>query len=166
MTGNIDINRWIGGGVTKAPFVNFSATGNLDWSKDRLDTLNYVNICQVSPQLSCCSTYQIWTWYLMIVMVMTMSLSKNVHVNRYEFPMFYGYGYSAWLLFEIKWRPRIDNGKRSNNSMRSSEAYIRRQPKPSLVQIMPCRLVGAKALSEPMLPHCQLDSWEQTSVKF
>ena len=31
---------------------------------------------------------------------------------------------------------------------------------------MACRLVSAKALPEPMLPYCQLDSWEQISVKF
>ena len=35
-----------------------------------------------------------------------------------------------------------------------------------LVQIMACRLFGAKPLSKPMLGYCQLDSWEQTSVKF
>ena len=37
--------------------------------------------------------------------------------------------------------------------------------KPSLVQIMACHLAGAKPLSEPMLEYCQLDPWEQTSVK-
>ena len=31
---------------------------------------------------------------------------------------------------------------------------------------MACRLFGAKPLPEPMLAYCQLDSWEQTSVKF
>ena len=31
---------------------------------------------------------------------------------------------------------------------------------------MACRLVGAKPLTEPMLEYCQLDSKEQTSVKF
>ena len=35
----------------------------------------------------------------------------------------------------------------------------------SLVQIMACRLVGAKPLSERMLVYCLLDPWEQTSVK-
>ena len=33
----------------------------------------------------------------------------------------------------------------------------------SLVQIMACRLFGAKPLSEPMLTYCQLYRWEQTS---
>ena len=31
---------------------------------------------------------------------------------------------------------------------------------------MACRLAGTKPLSEPMLEYCQLDHWEQTSVKF
>ena len=35
----------------------------------------------------------------------------------------------------------------------------------ALLQIMACRLFGAKPLSEPMLAYCQLDSWEQISVK-
>ena len=31
---------------------------------------------------------------------------------------------------------------------------------------MACRLFGAKPLPEPMLAYCQLDHWEQISVKF
>ena len=36
---------------------------------------------------------------------------------------------------------------------------------PSLVQIMACRLVGAKPLSEPMVEYYQFDPQEQNSVK-
>ena len=36
----------------------------------------------------------------------------------------------------------------------------------ALVQVMSCHLFGAKPLPEPMLTYCQLDSWEQISVKF
>ena len=36
----------------------------------------------------------------------------------------------------------------------------------ALVQIMACRLFGAKPLSEPVLGYCWLDPSEQTSVKF
>ena len=36
----------------------------------------------------------------------------------------------------------------------------------TLVQVTACRLYGAKPLSEPMLPSCQLDPQEQNSVKF
>ena len=43
---------------------------------------------------------------------------------------------------------------------------MRRWTGSSLVQIMACRLLGAKPLPEPMLVYCRLDSWEQVSVKF
>ena len=36
----------------------------------------------------------------------------------------------------------------------------------ALVQIIACRLFGAKPLFNPMLGYCQLDIQEQTSVKF
>ena len=36
----------------------------------------------------------------------------------------------------------------------------------ALVQIMACRLLGVKPLSEPMLGYCQLDPKEQTSLKY
>ena len=52
------------------------------------------------------------------------------------------------------------------NSLRPSDAYICGQPRQSLVQIMACRLFGAKPLYEPMLSYCQLNPLEQTSVKF
>ena len=51
------------------------------------------------------------------------------------------------------------------NSLRPSDAYMRLQNIPTLLQIMVCRLFGTKPLSEPMLPNCQLDPWEQISVK-
>ena len=41
---------------------------------------------------------------------------------------------------------------------------IEKRP-PSLVQIMACRLVGAKTLSEPMLEYSSFEPWQQTSVK-
>ena len=51
-----------GVGVTKAPFVNFSVSKML-LSKYLLDYLHHIHIWQVSPQLSCGNTCQIWTWY-------------------------------------------------------------------------------------------------------
>ena len=45
-------------------------------------------------------------------------------------------------------------------------AYMRQWIMLPLVQIMACRLFGAKPLSKPMLSCCQLHPWEQTSVKF
>ena len=42
------------------------------------------------------------------------------------------------------------------NPLRPCHAYTRQWTRPSLVQIMACRLFGAKPLSEPMLKYCQL----------
>ena len=42
-------------------------------------------------------------------------------------------------------------------------AYMRQWTHQVLVQVMACRLVGAKPLPEPILAYCQLDPWEQTS---
>ena len=51
------------------------------------------------------------------------------------------------------------------NSSPPSAAYTRQWIGSALVQIMACRLFGAKPLSEPMLGNCQLDPWEQNPVK-
>ena len=45
-------------------------------------------------------------------------------------------------------------------------AYMRQWTESALVHVMACRLFGAKPLPETMLVYCQLDPWEQTSVKF
>ena len=47
-----------------------------------------------------------------------------------------------------------------------SAAYMRQWTGSAFVQVMACRLFGAKPLSEPMLAICQLDSWKHISVKF
>ena len=47
-----------------------------------------------------------------------------------------------------------------------SAAYLHQSSGSAMVQIMACRLFGAKPLPEPMLVYCQLDSWEQISVEF
>ena len=52
------------------------------------------------------------------------------------------------------------------NSSPPSAAYMRQWTGSSLVQVMACRLFGAKPLPEPMLTYCELDSWEHISVKF
>ena len=46
-----------------------------------------------------------------------------------------------------------------------SAAYMRQCTWLSLVQVVACRLFGAKPLPEPMLLICQSDPWEQVSVK-
>ena len=52
------------------------------------------------------------------------------------------------------------------NSSPPSDAYMRHWTGTALVQVMACRLFGAKPLPEPMLTYCQLDPKKQTSVKF
>ena len=52
------------------------------------------------------------------------------------------------------------------NSYPPSAAYMRQWTGSALVQVMACHLFGAKPFPEPMLAYCQLDSWEQISLKF
>ena len=52
------------------------------------------------------------------------------------------------------------------NSSPPSAAYMRQWIGLALVQVMACHLLGTKPLPEPMLSYCQLDSWEQISVKY
>ena len=49
---------------------------------------------------------------------------------------------------------------------RSRVTHLCRWTMPSLFQIMTWPLFGVKQLSKPMLVYCQLDPWEQISVKF
>ena len=59
----------------------------------------------------------------------------------------------------IGWISSVDLSPRS-------AVYMRQWTGSALVQIMACRLVGAKPLSEPTLVYCLLGPWEQISVKF
>ena len=59
-----------------------------------------------------------------------------------------------------------NKGTRDNNSSLPSAAHMRQWIWSALVQILACRLFGAKPLSKPMLVYCQLDPREQSSVKF
>ena len=52
------------------------------------------------------------------------------------------------------------------NSSPPNAIYMCQWTESALVSVMTCRLFGAKPLPEPMLVYCQMDSWEQTSVKF
>ena len=45
-------------------------------------------------------------------------------------------------------------------------AYMSQWIGSALVQIMVCRLVGAKPLSTPLLEYCQLNHWKYISVRF
>ena len=52
------------------------------------------------------------------------------------------------------------------NSPPPSATHMHQWTVSALVQVMACRLYGAKPLPEPILDYCQLDPWEQISVKF
>ena len=60
----------------------------------------------------------------------------------------------------------ITISRESFNSSPLSAAYMRQLIGSALIQVMACRLFGAKPLHEPMLAYCQLDSWENSSLKF
>ena len=47
-----------------------------------------------------------------------------------------------------------------------SAAYMRQRIGLALVQMMACRLFGAKPSSKPTLDYCQMEPYKQTSVKF
>ena len=59
-----------------------------------------------------------------------------------------------------------DDYSNALNSLRPSDAYTCQKPNLPLVQIIACRLFGAKPLYEPMLEYHSLDPWEQPSMKF
>ena len=52
------------------------------------------------------------------------------------------------------------------NSSPPTAAYMRRETGTAMVQVMACRLFGAKPLPAQMLAKSQLDCWVQISVKF
>ena len=59
--------------------------------------------------------------------------------------------FHSWsLIHGLRWTGLIKVGP--------GAAYMRQWTSSSLVQIMACRLLGAKPLPEPMLSYCQLDS--------
>ena len=46
-------------------------------------------------------------------------------------------------------------------SLKPGGVFLRLRNGPSLVQVMDCRLTGAKSFSEPMLTYCGLKPWKQ-----
>ena len=53
-----------------------------------------------------------------------------------------------------------------NSSPAPSATYMHQRTGSAMFQVMACRLFGAKPLPEPNLAYCQLNTWEQTAVKF
>ena len=61
--------------------------------------------------------------------------------------------------------PFVAHVKTTINLFPPSAAYMHQWIDPTLVQILACRLFGAKPLSKPILCYCQLDPEIRTSVK-
>ena len=115
-----------------------------------------------------------WKWYNRNLLLINTEKS-NVMIIASKLVAIELWRFCNWLIqctlnqnncttIGTKWRPLV--WPQCVNSSPPSYAYMRRWTGPSLIQVMACRLFGAKPLSEPMLAYCQLDSWEQISVKF
>ena len=146
-------------------------------------TVKYrIYIWQVSPQLSCGDTCQIWMWFKesnMYFCEIENFAYRSREINKRSFsnpdPCSHGMRKSvSWSYYHFTHIAKFSNGLLSVqdrctsivNLLRPRVAYMRQWPRPSLVQIMACRLLGAKPLSEPMLTYCQLDHKEQNQVKY
>ena len=119
----------------------------------RMVTLIYAVVCF---HYSICHRFYMWVkrWYhFYVVRVKWITQAIDIEVLP-EYYRAFVTRFCQLHLYEV------------NNSLRPSDAYMRRKPRPSLIQMMACRLFGAKPLSEPMLHCCKFDIKEQTSVTF
>ena len=69
-----------------------------------------------------------------------------------------------WLEFNLGFNFKLQH--RSTDCKTHRLPLVRHWTGSVSVQVMACRLFGAKPSPEPMLVYCQLDSWQQMSVKF
>ena len=79
---SIKYTEWSWVGVTKGQLVNFPIGDISFFQKYLLDVLNHFHIWQVSPQLSCGDTCEIWNWY-----VVHKHCFNNSEVNRENYQM-------------------------------------------------------------------------------
>ena len=79
-------------------------------------------------------------------------LSKTCSLNTY------GYKWYCTMAINDTESPLLADYQ--FNSSPPSAAYMRQWTGSSLIQVMACRLFGAKSLPEAMLVYCQLDSWD------
>ena len=75
-----------------------------------------------------------------------------------------GASYTVKIYLYIEWKPWSALYEHQFTSLRLSDAHMCQQTRPSLVQIMACRLFGAKPLSEPI--YSELNAKEHISVKY
>ena len=90
-------------------------------------------------------------------------LSKLVWVGD-ETDMRCHYPNMAHICF-VRWPIFMSQPPTCVNSLRPGDAYMRQWNMPSLVQIMACRLLSAKPLSEPMMVYRKLEPQEQIQWK-
>ena len=88
-----------------------------------------------------------------------------MYIYIFAYTCIYNISFMAWLIGHTNKQYESQQWVLDNSSPPNA-TYMRRWTGSALVQIMACRPVGAKPLSEPMLPYYQLDTWEQISVKF
>ena len=84
----------------------------------------------------------VWKWHFGIVLTTKSQATVEIII----------YHHKAWYMAK----------EDVVHSYPPSAAYMRQWIGSALVQIMACRLFGAKPLSKPMLGYCQLDHLEQT----
>ena len=122
-----------------------------------------------------------WVYFIPLTIILSLGwLSFENHIHIFLFPKHHNghwmksrYGRHQELialctppkLIIMTYCNHIKKGLRFNSSP-PGVAYMRQWTLSTLVQVMARHLFGAKPLPEPMLPYCQLDPWEQTSVKF
>ena len=86
---------------------------------------------------------------------------NDISVDKYTKPMTWfkilQFVFPAGLGWLAQHEPEIIGSLTNVNSSPPSAAYMHQWTGSALVQVMACRLFGAKPLSEPMLPYCQLD---------
>ena len=73
--------------------------------------------------------------------------------------------FATWHLWSYPWCPHNFGMRRAINSSPPNATYMRQWTGSALVQVMACRLFGARPLPELMPSNCRLDPWEPMSVK-
>ena len=96
-----------------------------------------------------------WVWYMSMT-----SLAQYIH-DVLKFPIA-----QVKLCCSLSHVSLHSHNRKDINSSPHSAAYMRQWIGSALVQIMACRLFGAKPLSKPMLCYSQLYPFEQIKVKF
>ena len=104
-----------------------------------------------------------WLLLIQMIKVLTHIWSKAVELNYWQ-KIFRNV--PSLLITSTPWMFRSKLWYSDVNSSPPSAAYMHQRIRSALVQIMAHRLFSTERLSELMLGYCQLNTYEQTSVKF